>query len=142
VALVETPSRRRDMKHVHPFVYGHVIAAVVAGSIAGAFLDLKAVMVFSSVLAAGAIVSALVCWRWPGFTAVGWQLWLIGCLANPLFLAAVAFSADQYECLLGRKTGWNCMFSDLGPLVAGMCVLPPLGGLLWRWWKRRRTPAS
>jgi hypothetical protein len=69
-------------------------------------------------------------------------MWLIGRLANPLFLAAVAFSADQYECLLGRKTGWSCMFSDLGPLVAGMCVLPPLGGLLWRWWKRRRTPAT
>lgn len=142
MALVETPSRRRDVKHVHPFVYGHVIAAFVAGAVAGTFLDFKAVMVFSSVLAASAIVSALVCWRWPGFAAAGWKLWLIGCLANPLFLAAVAFSADQYECLLGRKTGWNCMFSDLGPLVAGMCLLPPVGGLLWRWWKRRGAVAS
>ena len=98
-------------------------------------------MVFSSVLAASAVVSALVCWRWPGFAADGWKLWLTGSLANPLFLAAIAFSADQYECLLGRHTGWNCLFSDAGPLVAGMCLLPPLGGLLWRWW-RRRSPAA
>ena len=137
MALVEKPFRRRDMKHVHPFVYGHVIAAFVAGAVAGTFFDLEAVMVFSSVLAASAIVSVLVCWWWPGFAAAGWKLWLIGILANPLFLPAAAFSADQYECLLGQKTGWNCMFSDLGPLVAGICLLPPVGGLLWRWWKRR-----
>ena len=142
MAVVEKPSHRRDMKHVHPFVYGHVIAAFVAGAVAGTFFDVEAVMVFSSVLAASAIVGALVCWRWPGFAAAGWKLWLIGCLANPLFLPAVAFSVDQYECLLGRRTGWNCMFSDLGPLVAGMCLLPPVGGLLWRWWKRRVTPAG
>jgi hypothetical protein len=129
------------MKYVHPFVYGHVVGAFCAGAVAGTFLDLRAVMVFSSVLAASAVVSALVCWRWPGFAADGWKLWLTGCLANPLFLAAIAFSADQYECLLGRHTGWNCLFSDAGPLVAGMCLLPPLGGLLWRWW-RRRSPAA
>jgi hypothetical protein len=112
VALVEKPFRRRDMKNVHPFVYGHVIAAFLAGAITGTFFDLEAVMVFSSVLAASAVVSVLVCWRWPGFAAAGWKLWLIGILANPLFLAAVAFSADQYECLLGQRTGWNCMFSE------------------------------
>ncbi|MEI7872449.1 MAG: hypothetical protein WCK95_10025 [Alphaproteobacteria bacterium] len=138
---MEKPFRRRDMKNVHPFVYGHVIAAFLAGAITGTFFDLEAVMVFSSVLAASAVVSVLVCWRWPGFAAAGWKLWLIGILANPLFLAAVAFSADQYECLLGQRTGWNCMFSDLGPLVAGMCLLPPIGGLLWRWWKRRGAAA-
>ncbi len=112
MALVEKPFRRRDMKNVHPFVYGHVIAAFLAGAITGTFFDLEAVMVFSSVLAASAVVSVLVCWRWPGFAAAGWKLWLIGILANPLFLAAVAFSADQYECLLGQRTGWNCMFSE------------------------------
>jgi hypothetical protein len=130
------------MKRIDPFALGHVIAALVAGAVAGSFLDLKAVLVFSSVLAASAIVSALVCWWWPGFTAAAWKLWLIGILANPLFLAAVAFSIDQYECLLGRKTGWNCMFSDLGPKVACMCLLPPIGGLLWRGWKRWRAPAT
>ena len=130
------------MKRIDPFALGHVIAALVAGAVAGAFLDLKAVLVFSSVLAASAIVSALVCWRWPGFTAAAWRLWLIGVLANPLFLAAVAFSIDQYECLVGWKTGWNCMFFDLGPKVAGMCLLPPIGGLLWRGWRRWRAPAA
>ena len=130
------------MKHIPAFVLGHVIAAFVAGAVAGTFLDLKAVMVFSSVLAASAIVSALVCWRWPGFEAAGWKLWLIGILANPLFLTAAAFSADQYDCLLGRKTGWNCMLSDVGPMVAGMCLLPPIGGLLWRWWRRWTAPAA
>jgi hypothetical protein len=54
---------------------------------------------------------------------------------------AAAFSVDQYECLIGQKTGWNCMFSDLGPLVSGMCLLPPVGGLLWRWWTRRGASA-
>jgi len=142
VALVEAPACGHDVKRIHPFVFGHVIAALGAGAVAGAFLDLKAVLVFSSVLAASAIVSALVCWRWPRFDAAAWKLWLVGVLANPLFLAAVAFSVDQYECLLGRKTGWDCMFSDLGPMVAGMCLLPPIGGLLWRGWKRWRAPAA
>jgi hypothetical protein len=142
VAPVEALAGPFDMKRIAPFVIGHVIAALMAGAVAGAFLDLKAVLIFSSVLAASAIVSALVCWRWPGFDAAAWKLWLIGVLANPMFLAAVAFSVDQYECLIGRKTGWNCLFSDLGPMVAGMCLLPPVGGLLWRAWKRWRAPGA
>ena len=125
------------MKPVDPFVRGQVIGAFCAGAAAGVFFDAKAVAVFSSVLAACAAAAALVCWRWPGFAAAGWKLWLIGCLANPLFLPAVAFSANQFECLIGRQSGWNCLFSEVGPLVAGMCLLPPLFGLLWRRWKRR-----
>ena len=46
------------------------------------------------------------------------------------------------ECLLGWKTGWNCMFFDLGPKVACMCLLPPVGGLLWRGWRRWRAPVA
>jgi len=57
-------------------------------------------------------------------------------------VAAVAFSVDQYECLIGQKTGWNCLFADLGPKVAAMCLLPPIGGLLWRGWRRWRAPAT
>lgn len=140
--MVEAPERRRDMKRVAPFVLGHVIAAFVAGAIVGAFLDLRAVATFSSILAAGAAVSALVCWRWPGFAAAAWKLWLIGVLANPLFVLATAISIDEYECLLRRRTGWNCMFTDLGPMIAGICLLPPIGGLLWQRWKRRRAPAA
>jgi hypothetical protein len=125
------------MKPVDPFVRGQMIGAFCAGAAAGGFFDAKAVVVFSSVLAAGAAVAALVCWRWPGLAAAGWKLWLIGCLANPLFLPAVAFSVDQFECLIGHRSGWNCLFSEVGPLVAGMCLFPPLLGLGWRGWKRR-----
>ena len=142
MALVEALESPFEMKRIAPFVFGHVMGALAAGAVAGAFLDLEAVLVFSSVLAASAVVSAVVCWRWPGFDAAAWKLWLVGVIANPMFLAAVAFSVDQYECLIGRKTGWNCMFSDLGPMVAGMCLLPPIGGLLWRAWKRWRAPAA
>jgi hypothetical protein len=54
-------------------------------------------------------------------------------------LAAVAFSVDQYDCLTGERTGWNCMFSDVGPLAAGLCLPPPLVGLALRWWRGRRA---
>lgn len=53
------------MKHVHAFVSGHVLTAFVTGAMAGAFFDLKAVMVFTGVLSVSAIVSVsvLVCGR-------------------------------------------------------------------------------
>jgi len=36
------------MRRIHPFVYGHVVGAFVVGAGSGATLDLKAVLVFSS----------------------------------------------------------------------------------------------
>ena len=97
----------------HPFALGQVIGAAVVGSATGLFLNLLAVVVFSAGLAAGAAVSAIVCrWR-PGFGAAGWKLWLVGSLANPVVLAAAAFSASEYECLLGWKTGWDCLFAEI-----------------------------
>jgi hypothetical protein len=127
------------MWRIPPFVLGHVIAAFVTGAIAGAFLDFKAVMVFSSSLAVSAAASALVCRWWPGFAAAGWRLWLAATLGNPLFLAAIAFTVTQYDCLSGGVTGWNCMFSDLGPMVAGLCLPSPFVGLALRWWVGRRA---
>ena len=126
----------------HPFALGQVIGAAVVGSVTGTFFDWVAVAVFSAGLAAGATVSAIICrWR-PGFGAAGWKLWVVGSLANPLVLAAAVFSASEYECLLGWKTGWGCMFADIGPFVTGLGLLPPLAGLLTRWcaqlWNRRR----
>ncbi|MFI5002753.1 MAG: hypothetical protein ACHQK9_22945 [Reyranellales bacterium] len=117
------------MRRIPPFVYGQVGGALIVGAVAGAFLDLKAVMVFSSVLGGAAAVSALVCWRYPGFSAAGWKLWLAGVVANPLFLVAVADSIDEYQCLLGWRSGWSCLFSDVGPQAAGLCLLPPVLGL-------------
>jgi hypothetical protein len=125
------------MRRVPPFAVGHVLGAFVLGVGSGSFLDLKAMMVFGTLLAAGASVSALVCWWRPGFRAAGWKLWFMACLGNPLFLVAAVFSVTEYECLVRLRTGWNCMFSDLGALVAGACCLPPFAGLAWRWWRRR-----
>ncbi len=54
-------------------------------------------------------------------------------LANPLVLAGVVWSAIQYECFIGRKSGWDCLFAEVGPFVTGMGLLPPLLGLAARW---------
>ena len=129
------------MRRIHPFVYGHVVGAFVVGGVAGAFLDLKALLVFSSLLAANAAIGSLVCWWRPGFEAAGRKLWLVATFANPLMLAAIAFSIDQYDCLIGERTGWNCMFSDVGPLTVMACLPSPLVGLAVRWWKRRSVAA-
>ena len=129
------------MRRVHPFVYGHVIGALLVGVVAGAFLDLKAMWVFGSLLAANAVIGSLVCWWRPGFEAAGWKLWLAATFANPLMLAAIAFSIDQYDCLTGQRSGWNCMFTDVGPLTVAACLPSPLIGLLARWRQRRRAAA-
>jgi len=127
------------VRRIHPFVLGHVIGAAITGVVAGAFLDWTAVATFSGVLAANAAIGSLVCWWRPGLGAAGWKLWLTASFANPLMVAAIAFSLDQYNCLLGRQTGWNCMFADVGPLTAAACLPSPLIGLLARWWRRRRA---
>ena len=125
------------MRRIHPFVYGHVVGAFMVGGVAGAFLDLKAMLVFSSLLAANAAICSLVCWWRPGFEAAWWKLWLVATFANPLMLSAIAFSIDQYDCLTGQRSGWNCMFSDVGPLTAMACLPSPLIGLAVRWWRQR-----
>ena len=125
------------MRRVHPFVYGHVIGAFLVGGVAGAFLDLKALMIFSSLMAANAVIGSLVCWWRPGFDAAWWKLWLVATFATPMMLAAIAFSIDQYDCLIGQRTGWNCMFRGVGPFAVTACLPSPLIGLVVRWWKRR-----
>ena len=125
------------MRRIHPFVCGHVLGALVIGAVAGAFLDLRAVATFSILMAANAVIGSLVCrWR-PGFEAAGWKLWLTASFANPLMVAAIAFSIDQYDCLISERTGWNCMFAELGPLTAAVCLPSPLVGLAARWWRKR-----
>jgi hypothetical protein len=104
--------------------------------------DGSAVLVFSSVLAANAVIGSLVCWWRPGFEAAGWKLWLMATFANPLMLSAIAFSIDSYGCLVGARTGWNCLFTDAGPDVIGACLPSPLIGLAVRWWWRRRAVAA
>jgi hypothetical protein len=130
------------VRRIDPFVLGHVVGALVVGGVAGAFLDLKAVLVFSSLLAANAAIGSLVCWWRPGLEAAWWKLWPVATFANPLMVAAIAFSIDQYDCLIGERTGWNCMFADAGPEVIGACLPSPLIGLAVRWWWRRRRAAA
>ena len=130
------------MRRIPSFVYGHVIGALIVGAVSGAFLDWQAVASFASLLAVNAVISSLVCWRWPGFEAPGWKLWLVATFANPLMLSAIAFSVDQYECLVGQRTGWNCLFSEVGPLAVAACLPSPLIGLAVRWWRRRSSLSS
>jgi hypothetical protein len=125
------------VRRIHPFVYGHVVGAFLVGAVAGAFLDLKAVLVFSSLLAANAAIGSLVCWWRPGFEAAWWKLWPVATFANPMMLSAIAFSIDQYGCLTGQQSGWNCMLSDVGPLTVKACLPSPIIGLAARWLKRR-----
>ncbi len=49
------------MRRIHPFVYGHVIGALVTGLVAGAPLDATAVLAFSGILAVNAVIGSLVC---------------------------------------------------------------------------------
>ena len=130
------------MRRIDPFVLGHVVGALVVGGVAGAFLDLKAVLVLSSLLAANAAIGSLVCWWRPGFEAAWWKLWPVATFANPMMLAAIAFAISSYDCLVGNHTGWNCMFADAGPDVIEACLPSPLIGLAVRWWWRRRRAAA
>jgi len=126
----------------HPFALGQVIGAFTVGVLTGAFFNLQAVMVFCVGFAAGAAVSAIICrWR-PGFEAGGWKLWLVGTIANPVTLSALVYSASEYECLLGKRTGWDCMLVDIGPFIAALGCLPPIVGLLVRWWAGRPRSSS
>lgn len=127
------------MRRLHPFALGSVVAALVAGGVVGtAALNLRAIVVFALFMAGGAAIAALVCWRWPGLSAPAWKLWPAAIVTNPLFLVGVYWSIDQYDCLLGHTRGWDCMFATFGPILAGLCVLPPVAGLALRWWRARR----
>jgi len=130
------------MLRIHPFVMGHLIGAVMTGAIAGAFINPQAAFIGALGLFGGALVSCFICqWR-PGVEATVWKLWLVAVFANPVMLAALGFMAVDWECVAGLRRGWNCLAAAMAILVSGLCLLPPIGGLLWRWWKRRRAPAT
>jgi len=128
---------RSLVRRIHPFVYGHVVAALIVGVAAGATLDAQAAIMGAILLAAGAMVSSVVCWWKPGFEAPAWQLIPAAILANPLMLLALGFMVVDYECVVGSRRGWNCLGAAIAILIAGVCLLPPFGGWLWRSWKRR-----
>jgi hypothetical protein len=127
------------VRRIHPFVWGHVVAALIAGAAVGATLDGQAAMIGGVLLTAGAVVSSLVCWWKPGFEAPAWQLVPAAILANPLMLLALGFLIVDIDCVVGNRKGWDCLAVAVAILVAGVCLLPPFGGWLWRSWKRRTT---
>jgi len=127
------------MLRIHPFVMGHLIAAVVIGGAAGGFFDPQAAFVGALTLFGGALVSSFICQRWPGVEAPAWKLWPVAVFASPAMLAALGFMAADWACVVGIQRGWGCFVAALAIMVAGLCLLPPFGGLLWRGFKRWRA---
>lgn len=127
------------MLRIHPFVMGHLIAAVMTGAIAGAFINPQMAFIGAVALFGGALVSSFVCqWR-PGVETPAWKLWPVAVFASPVMLAALAFMAFDWECIVGVRRGWQCFTAAMSIMVAGLCLLPPFGGLLWRGFKRWRA---
>jgi hypothetical protein len=126
------------MLRIHPFVMGHLIGAVMTGAAAGAFINPQAAFIGALALFGGALVSSFVCQRWPGVEAAAWKIWPVAVFASPVMLAAVGFMAADWECVVGMRRGWNCLTAAMAILAAGLCLVPPVAGLLWRGWKRRR----
>ncbi len=127
------------MLRITPFVMGHLVAAVLVGAGAGAFLDLRLSLYFALALLAGAVVSSFVCQWKPGVEAPAWRLYLVALVANPILLISLVVMALDWDCVLGLRRGWNCIAAAMAIAAASLCLLPPLGGLLWRRWKRYRA---
>jgi peptidoglycan/LPS O-acetylase OafA/YrhL len=124
---------------IRPFVMGHLVAALLVGAGTGALLSPDAMLIGGIALLAGAVVSSLVCQWKPGVEAPAWQLWAVAVLANPVFVAALAFMAFDWKCVLGLQRGLGCLGAAMAIIATALCFLPPLGGLLWRAWKRSRA---
>ena len=130
------------MLRIHPFVMGHLIGAVMTGAIAGAFVSPQVAFFAGLALLGGAIVSSFVCqWR-PGVEAAAWKLWSVAVLANPIMIAALVFMVRDWQCVLAARRGWDCLGAAMAIVAACLCLLPPVGGLLWRGWKNRRAAAT
>ena len=97
------------MLRIRPFVMGHLVAALLVGAGAGAFLAAEAMLIGGVGMLAGAIVSSLVCQWKPGVEAPAAKLWPVAVLANPVFLAALVFMALDWDCVVGNQRGWGCL---------------------------------
>ncbi len=116
------------------FAWGHVGGALVIGVAAGSVVDNgRAVWEFGGWMAGGALVSALVCWWWPGFAGRWWKLWPMAVLANPVFLIGLDWMWVDRACLLHYTGPWECMLTGIGPETATGCLPSPLLGLAARW---------
>lgn len=130
------------MRHIPSFAYGHVISALVVGAVfGGTLVHINAVLALGAVLAAAAVISALVCWWWPGFDAPAGKLWAVATFANPLLIAGIAWSFYYADCLVGERKGWDCLFDDMGWLAVAATLPSPIVGLAvrWRWTRRHKA---
>jgi hypothetical protein len=122
---------------IHPFVIGYTVGAAVVGLATGSLLGALAALAGVVIGAGGALVSCLVCWGWPGLEARPVVLWPVAVLANPVMLVALGLMIDGSQCLIGDRSGWDCMAPAVAVFVAILCLLPPFGGLLWRRLRRQ-----
>ena len=121
-----------------PFAYGMVGSAPVIGALAGGVaLNVRGTVVLAVCMAAGAAIAVLACSWWPGLSAPIWRLWPVSLLTNPLFLVSAGYSLDRYQCFVARAAGWDCFLVELVPMVAALCLLPPIVGFVLRQWRRR-----
>lgn len=111
------------------FPIGQVLGAILIGALGGLLVNTSSIVSFSIAMGVAAAAAVFICKIWPGWDGPGWQLWAVGAIANPLLLVAMAFTSDAADCVVGTAKGPGCIFGDIGPLVAGVCLLPPLIGI-------------
>ncbi len=121
------------------FARGMVLGAALTGALGGSLvLSLEAIVAFALGMAVGAAIAAVACSRWPGLSAPAWKLWPAAVLFNPMVLLGAGYSMANWECLVGKTTGWSCLFTDLGPMLCALALVPPSLGLIARWWLARQ----
>lgn len=117
-----------------------VLSAALTGALGGGLvLNLVAVVLFALGMAAGAAIAAFACSRWPGLAATAWTLWPAAVVFNPMVLLGAGYSLANWACVVGTKTGWSCLFTDLGPMLCALGLVPPTIGLIARWWAARQS---
>jgi hypothetical protein len=121
------------------FAGGMVSGAALVGALGGGLvLRLEAVVAFALGMAVGAAIAAFACSWWPGLSAPAWRLWPAAVAFNPMVLLGAGYSMANWECLVGRTTGWSCLLAELGPMLCGLGLVPPSIGLIARWWAARQ----
>jgi hypothetical protein len=124
------------MHRLHPFVAGTVSLGLIA-YMAGLVWDASFGTIVMIPPLLGALISCLICrWR-PGFDANGWTLLAVAVMANPVVLLALVETSIEWRCMLTPGAAGACTIIGVAYWLIAMGVLLPLGGLAWRWWKRR-----
>ena len=125
------------MRAVPPFVTGYVVAAFLIGAGVGATMDVEAAVMGAGLLVGGALVACLICYWLLGFDAPWQRLLPAALFANPTFVVSLGAVLMDFGCIVGSRRGWDCLLAALAIVIGGGALPTPLGGLAWRWWKRR-----